>query len=632
MPVDLLFRQPLGTSHPVDLIFGEIGSGDADHNVSFNVTLAAPQGVFDLAILTRYGVEFSVTLPEPASVFNLVYDLAVTTGPQARAAATWQKATPTAAATRSGYSEGTRLHPDRQAPWGTGTRRARAIANPWVENTPLPRERRGRWQEATRRPSEDAPAPWHEAARRHVNRDATWQEAARLVGPLRVARWQEMARTSRPTHTLSWQEATALRRSWISAFTEAVHRRQSREAPWQEARHAPPGRSVFEPPIPPEPEPCYEPPAGDEVHLVFRDPWTGTTNLIFSCGIDDEEPPALVVVPIRRVYMQINDTSLWRVDGDVHVPTYSMSMSLDVDSWTWSFSASVPAQALSTIEPEDGTPVELEVRLNGTTFRVLAEQLSRDRVHGNSRVTVRGRSKAAFLDAPYAPIQNFGSDTDLTAQQLMAAVLTTNGVSIGWDIDWQLTDWLVPGGTWAGQGTFIQGVNTIAAAAGAYVQPHRTDQELRVLPRYPVAPWDWATEVEPDFELPAAVAQREAIEWIEKVRYNRVFVQGQVNGVIGQVTRTGTAGDVVAQMVVDPLITHADAARQRGIPVLADTGRQARVTIKLPVLDETGVIEPGNFVRFVDGATTRLGIVRSTSLDIGHPDVWQTLALETHPS
>jgi hypothetical protein len=243
---------------------------------------------------------------------------------------------------------------------------------------------------------------------------------------------------------------------------------------------------------------------------------------------------------------------------------------------------------------------------------------------------VRGRGKAAFLDAPYAPIQNFGSDVDRTAQQLMADVLTTNGVSIGWDIDWGLTDWLVPGGSWSGQGTYIQGANTIAAAAGGYVQPHRTDQELRILPRYPHAPWEWATEVTPDFELPAALAQREAIEWIEKVRYNRVFVQGQVNGVRGQVTRTGTAGDIVAQMVVDSLITHADAARQRGLPVLADTGRQARVTIKVPVLDEIGVIEPGNFVRWVDGATTRLGLVRSTSLEISHPEAWQSLLLETH--
>ena len=83
-------------------------------------------------------------------------------------------------------------------------------------------------------------------------------------------------------------------------------------------------------------------------------------------------------------------------------------------------------------------------------------------------------------------------------------------------------------------------------------------------------------------------------------------------------------------MVVDPLITEAVAARQRGIAVLADTGRQIEVTLRLPVLPETGVIEPGVFVEYQDGGVSRLGLVRSTSVQAGLPEVWQTLGVETH--
>ena len=43
---------------------------------------------------------------------------------------------------------------------------------------------------------------------------------------------------------------------------------------------------------------------------------------------------------------------------------------------------------------------------------------------------------------------------------------------------------------------------------------------------------------------------------------------------LAQVTRAGTAGDVLAPMVVDALITQAAAAGQRNIAVLADIGRQ----------------------------------------------------------
>jgi hypothetical protein len=450
------------------------------------------------------------------------------------------------------------------------------------------------------------------------------------VNHARRTRWQERSRHARPSLRSRWQEGTPATKILRTVAQQATSMPEWLTARWQEAMKPLMGRSVILPPNPPDPpEPCYTPPLGNAVHLLFQELWDGSTNLLFSCG-DEDGPPALVVVPIRRVYMVINDTSLWRVDGDVHIPTYSASMSLDVDSWTWSFSASVPGNALSDLEPGgDGLPVELEVRLNGMTFRVLAESLSRDRTFGTSRITVRGRGKTALLDAPYAPVKTYGNDTDRLAQQLMADVLTDNGVGIGWDVDWNLTDWLVPGGVWAGQGTYMSALNQIAAAAGGYIQPHRTDQEIKVLHRYPFAPWEWATEVTPDFELPSAVTTREGIEWIEKVRYNRVYISGQAGGVLGRVTRDGTDGAVLAPMVTDALNTHSDAVRQRGRTILSDTGRQARVSLRLPVLEETGVIEPGKFVRYVDG-TTRLGIVRSTSVEIKSPDVWQSLMVETH--
>ncbi len=133
----------------------------------------------------------------------------------------------------------------------------------------------------------------------------------------------------------------------------------------------------------------------------------------------------------------------------------------------------------------------------------------------------------------------------------------------------------------------------------------------------------------PNFEFPADYVTRESIEWIEKARYNRVFVSGESAGILGRVTREGTDGGLAAQMVTDPLITEIPAARQRGRAILSDTGRIANVSLRLPT-DITGVIEPGKFVRYVDGSTTRLGIVRSTSVDVGMPEIWQTLSVETH--
>jgi hypothetical protein len=81
-------------------------------------------------------------------------------------------------------------------------------------------------------------------------------------------------------------------------------------------------------------------------------------------------------------------------------------------------------------------------------------------------------------------------------------------------------------------------------------------------------------------------------------------------------------------MVVDPLITEAAAARQRGLAVLADTGTQVEVSLRLPVLAATGIIEPGAFVEYQDGSITRLGLVRSIQVEAGMPEVWQTLGVQ----
>lgn len=163
----------------------------------------------------------------------------------------------------------------------------------------------------------------------------------------------------------------------------------------------------------------------------------------------------------------------------------------------------------------------------------------------------------------------------------------------------------------------------------AYLLPHPSDAVLRVRHRYPVAPWDWHA-VTPDLVLPVDAVSRESVRWLEKPAYNRVFVSGQTAGVLGQVTRTGTAGNRVAPMVVDALITEAVAARQRGTAILADTGQQFEVGLRLPVLPETGIVEPGTFVEYRDGSVARLGIVRSTRVEASFPEVWQTLGVECH--
>lgn len=381
----------------------------------------------------------------------------------------------------------------------------------------------------------------------------------------------------------------------------------------------------------PWPQPPIDPNApSSPVSLKFCRLSDGTTALIFGCPPPAPQPGG-IIVPIRRAYLVLNTITLVRASDGAPLSALSLSLQIDADSWTWGWDASIPGAELSLVEPAPGgDPVELLATVNGQQFRLLAERIARDRRFAQSRIRISGRGRAAMLADPHSPIVTRSNAAARTMQQLLADALTINNVGIGWAIDWQAADWLVPAGLYNHTGSYIAHAQRLAEAAGAYVQADPLLDTLRILPRYPLLPWEWSAAT-PDITLPSAPVVREAIEWQDKAAYNRVFVSGtESGGVLGQITRTGTAGDVVAPMITDPLITHADGARARGRPVLADTGRQARITLELPILPETGIITPGKLVQYTDAGTTRRGLVRSTAVTAQLPTARQTIELETH--
>lgn len=533
--------------------------------------------------------------------------------------------------TEDGSTQGQQDAAATPAGWDTFWRRTLGVPQGIEHRLPpvlaaAPEQRGARHQEATR--LQDSTWFAHQDATRFA---ATRQGLFQNAGPIRDAtrfRHQDGDRTKRAGRESFWQIARLLTQRQGSDFQSASPSLKGWSGRYQDAVPPPPGISIWVIPEPPAPQPCYTPSA----HLLFAALVPAGSNLLFVCENHINPPPPdgePVVVPVRRVYFVINNVTLYRVSDGAPVPVFNLSLSLDASSWAWGFDAVLPAKAEALVAGSASGPVELVASVNGTPFRVLAESISRERIFGDASIRISGRGRNAVLAAPYAPVMTFSNTEGRTARQLMDDVLTVNGIPLGWTVDWGLTDWNVPANAFAQQGSWINALTAIAGAAGGYLIPHPSAQSIRVRHRYPVAPWEWST-VTPDFVLPVDSVARESLRWLEKPAYNRVFVSGQDVGVLGQVTRAGTAGDVLASMVVDPLITEAAAARQRGIAVLADTGHQLEVSLRLPVLAETGIIEPGAFVEYQDGSVTRLGIVRATQVEAGMPEVWQTLGVQAY--
>lgn len=345
------------------------------------------------------------------------------------------------------------------------------------------------------------------------------------------------------------------------------------------------------------------------------------------CG---EQPQPGIVVPVREVYVVLNTFSLVRADTSEPVLALDFDAAIDADSWTWVWSANVPGSQLNLVKsPALGEFVELIAILNGTPLRCVVESLGRSRQFGKSALKIGGRGRAASLADPTSPTISAMNTESRTAQQLLDDALTVNGVPLGWTVDWKLEDWTVPSGAWSYTGTYIGAATRIAEAGGGYVQADKSAEILHVLPYYPIAPWDWAAAT-PDIVLPEDVCTTEDIEWSDKAAYNAVWIVGGAGGRRDKVKRAGSAADRHAPTVVDPLATDVIMTRQRGLRVLADTGRQALIGIKLPVLEETGIILPGNLIEYSEQGQTHIGLSRSVALHWEFPKCRQTVRIETH--
>ena len=359
---------------------------------------------------------------------------------------------------------------------------------------------------------------------------------------------------------IPWQEAARLS-TWSVLPAGDAHRVFiDPSIPWNRARQPQPGRSV-RPGDTIDDHECYEP----DPSLRFSAVWDGSANLLFVCPRPDTGT-GTVVVPIRRVYMVFNEFSLVRWPDGTPIPATGLSMTLDADSWAWSFQATVQGVALPLLESTDGSPVTLRATINGSPFHWLAQSISRSRSFAQSTLNVSGRSVLSTLDAPNSPAIDYLQTEALTVHQLIDDVLSYNGVTLGVPVEFDLDDWLVPAKTFSHSGTYISAVAALAAAGGGYVQPHDTDLALRVRHRYPFMPRDWATLVTPDFILPSAVTTREGIEWSSRPNFNRIFLDGLH---LAQITASGTAGDLPAPGIVEPLLTAPAGWLQRGRAELA---------------------------------------------------------------
>ncbi len=359
------------------------------------------------------------------------------------------------------------------------------------------------------------------------------------------------------------------------------------------------------------------------VDLVFWQRQPVGTDLIFNFT------PSRFI-PLNRYYCMSDSASLVLLNNGTPLPATSISISTNTDSWCWvSTLALAHASELDLVSPAAEGPIEVTATINGQSWDFFIEDPEGSRTASNIGVMmdgaeIYGRSLGAYFDNPIT------TGTWLNNSQFNAQQLAINVLPVNTSLTWTAQDWPVNAGAWSFHGTPVGALLRLAQAAGGFLSCARQGIGFNVAPLYPAAFWDLGT-ITPWATIPTNYFLSLREKWRVDPDYGTVFISGAI---AGKVMASGQSfvGNML-QQIVDPLATHVDMIRQRGIAALSAAGRRVFVTGILPVGEEFGIIPLGVYLQ-ISGTRSYAGFVRSVEINAqvqgnGVTKVLQTIVLET---
>lgn len=326
---------------------------------------------------------------------------------------------------------------------------------------------------------------------------------------------------------------------------------------------------------------------------------TGGSYFVPTTSVPTIDKPIITTVYRRRVHKVIHSLQCFRDSDNTPVHITSFNMNTSRDQWGFSFAMQCASKGeAAKLAHVNGEPVDVRIELNGHVLRGVAENISRSKAFGSNKYSVSGRSIVARLAQPFEIPSAYANSSAMNATQIINDVLA----GTGWTYTFDLTDWLIPAGALNLQSaSTIDVITTIAKAAGGIVIADTDFKDIQLLPRNKAPYWTLGQATE-DHQINDSVIFSQSDNPANTPLYNAVFVRGEQQGVSTKIKRNGTLGDKLATDIVDPLITHIDAARQRGTSELAEAGKGANFSYTTTIMDGLPIIKPGALIAVDESA------------------------------
>lgn len=275
------------------------------------------------------------------------------------------------------------------------------------------------------------------------------------------------------------------------------------------------------------------------------------------------------------------------------MPVTSMTIETDFQSWCWSLSAQLRGPTAWGLVQPNPLACEVEAEINGLKWRFLLDVPSHQAEFNSDQVSIRGRSRSAWLHTPFATALNRSAVDARDMTQVANAALDNTG----WTLDWGLPDWSIPAGRYNSTTTSIGALLRIVQTTGDGLYTHPYLQILYAQPRWPVPSWQLAG-AEALYTIPDSVLVSLAKSPLYTPPINGIYVSGTTHGVVALVKIMQTDGALLGEMISDELLCDMNgiAARQRGLNALSDAGAGFEYDAEMPLLEEIGLIPPGRIV------------------------------------
>lgn len=343
---------------------------------------------------------------------------------------------------------------------------------------------------------------------------------------------------------------------------------------------------------------CHKPNNKNPINLIFGD----------DCKRDDHS------IEDKNTYTMKNTIKIFRTDNDHLIQALSVDIGANRQDYLWSGNLSLPYSELESISDKP----EIEININQYKFVVDINEINIKKAFNYKMIELSVFSTTQRLNT----IKAHKIDIDMSSNAIMAAQLHRDDLVTGFEFINSDVDWIIPANLIEyDDANALDIISQFGVATEDIVVSHAYEKEIMIKPKYPTGDPVYSLPSDKLFDYSEATSKGNI--------YNAIVVSGENVGVTAVIRKEGTAGEKIAPMVINKLITEEQAARRVGLNKIYNTSDiAANIDVVSPLYPEAPLLYPSDLVRIDDqlGWIDTVGI--SASNDCGAITIKHSFSLE----